>query len=63
MAKLATKLSSTQPEILEQLRPLEMKMGLVLTLFQASVWSILVQREEEEEQEQHGPDYHQQYHQ
>jgi len=49
MAKLTTKLSAAQPAVLEQLRPLERKMGLVLTLYQASIWAVLVQREEEDE--------------
>lgn len=34
MAKLSQKLAGAQPYILEQLRPLERKMGLVLTLYQ-----------------------------
>lgn len=68
MAKLSQKLAGSQPYILEQLRPLERKMGLVLTLYQgavdcavsgrralmrgwaASVWAILVQRQEQEDE-------------
>ncbi|KAL8279979.1 hypothetical protein RQP46_007560 [Phenoliferia psychrophenolica] len=49
MSKLAQQLASAQPPILEQLRPLERKMGLVLTLYQASVWAILVQRQEQDD--------------
>ncbi|KAI5481925.1 hypothetical protein MNV49_000202 [Pseudohyphozyma bogoriensis] len=49
LARLTAKLSTAQPALLEQLRPLERKLGMVLTLYQASIWAILVQREGEEE--------------
>ena len=38
LASLANKLSSTQPALLEHLRPLEQRLGLVFTLLKASVW-------------------------
>lgn len=38
-------LSTLPPELLEKFLPLERKMGLVLTLFKASVWSVLVQKQ------------------
>lgn len=40
-----------QPEILERLRPLETRLGLVLTLFKASVWQYLSQEQAREEEE------------
>lgn len=55
LADITTELSQLQPEILAQLRPLETRLGLVLTLFKASVWQYLSQeqaREEEEEMQQ-----------
>ena len=41
----------TQPALLERLRPLERRLGLVLTLFKASVWATFVARETREEEE------------
>ncbi|KZP01708.1 hypothetical protein CALVIDRAFT_594402 [Calocera viscosa TUFC12733] len=37
-------------ELLSQLRVLERKMGLVLTLFKASVWAVIVEGEEAEQE-------------
>jgi len=51
LAKLAGDLSLQPPEILERLRPLEQRLGLVLTLFKASVWATFVAQEAREEQE------------
>ena len=74
MASSAQQLSNAQPFLLDKLRPLERKMGLVLTLFKgqfnlirrvislifrfvvfssrvASMWAVLVQREEQQEEE------------
>ncbi|MBW0487027.1 hypothetical protein O181_026742 [Austropuccinia psidii MF-1] len=45
-------LSGMPPHLLENLLPLERKMGLVLTLFKASVWSVLVQKQRESEARQ-----------
>ncbi|GAA6043795.1 hypothetical protein JCM8097_007712 [Rhodosporidiobolus ruineniae] len=42
------RLASAQPHLLQELRPLERKLGLVLTLFKASVWSLLRQREDQQ---------------
>ncbi|GAA5917393.1 hypothetical protein JCM6882_000843 [Rhodosporidiobolus microsporus] len=42
------RLSSAQPQVLAELRPLERKLGLILTLFKASVWSLLRQREDQQ---------------
>ncbi|GAA5945771.1 hypothetical protein JCM3775_005847 [Rhodotorula graminis] len=56
IATVVQRLSAAQPQILSELRPLERKLGLILTLFKASVWSVLRQREDaamyEEEQQQ-----------
>lgn len=52
MATLVGNLSTSQPEILERLRPVERKLGLVLTLFKASVWAHLVAKEAKEEEEE-----------
>ncbi|BGP15618.1 hypothetical protein JCM10213_004138 [Rhodosporidiobolus nylandii] len=41
-------LAAVQPQLLAELRPLERKLGLILTLFKASVWSLLRQREEQQ---------------
>lgn len=49
MSDTAHELSSLPPYLLEALLPLERKMGLVLTLFKASVWSVLVQKQRESE--------------
>jgi hypothetical protein len=74
MAIAIQKLSAVQPHLLNQVRPLERKLGLVLTLFKgpflrrvfwgqlprlltrvsfsraASVWALLVQREENQDE-------------
>ncbi|GAA5845084.1 hypothetical protein JCM11251_000004 [Rhodosporidiobolus azoricus] len=42
------RLSAAQPQVLAELRPLERKLGLILTLFKASVWSLLRQREDQQ---------------
>ncbi|GAA5855890.1 hypothetical protein JCM9279_001159 [Rhodotorula babjevae] len=56
IAAVLVRLSAAQPQILSELRPLERKLGLILTLFKASVWSVLRQREDvamyEEQQQQ-----------
>ncbi|KAA1074984.1 hypothetical protein PGT21_026297 [Puccinia graminis f. sp. tritici] len=52
MSNSAHELSSLPPYLLEGLLPLERKMGLVLTLFKASVWSVLVQKQRESENRQ-----------
>ncbi|GAA5855322.1 hypothetical protein JCM8547_009034 [Rhodosporidiobolus lusitaniae] len=41
------RLSGLQPHLLAELRPLERKLGLIYTLYKASVWSLLRQREEQ----------------
>ncbi|PWN23636.1 DASH complex, subunit Dad3, partial [Microstroma glucosiphilum] len=45
---LSGALSATKPhaQVLDLLRLTERKMGLVITLFKASVWSIMVEQEE-----------------
>ncbi|SCV67582.1 BQ2448_5193 [Microbotryum intermedium] len=53
MSTAVQRLSSMQPHILNQVRPLERKLGLVLTLFKGTsrtraVWALLVKRDEEE---------------
>ncbi|GAA5964381.1 hypothetical protein JCM3765_006396 [Sporobolomyces pararoseus] len=48
MAAVVQRLSAVQPQLLAELRPLERKLGLVFTLFKASVWSILRQREDQQ---------------
>ncbi|BGP39665.1 hypothetical protein JCM10450v2_003635 [Rhodotorula kratochvilovae] len=48
IAAVVQRLASVQPQILSELRPLERKLGLILTLFKASVWSLLRQREDQE---------------
>ncbi|CAO1636574.1 unnamed protein product [Jaminaea pallidilutea] len=64
---LSSPLSATRPhaQVLDSMRSTERKMGLVITLFKASVWNIMVEQDErervreearrmlEEEQEQH----------
>jgi len=55
---LTNTLSTSQPEIFEQLRPLEKKLGLVLTLFKASVWATYVAQEAREEQEDYEAEQH-----
>ncbi|GAA5840177.1 hypothetical protein JCM3766R1_004119 [Sporobolomyces carnicolor] len=52
MSAVVQRLSTVQPHLLNELRPLERKLGLVFTLFKASVWSILRQREEQQMHEQ-----------
>lgn len=53
MGTTAQQLSLMPPDILAQFTPLERKMGLVLTLFKASVWAVLVQRRTRAEEEEH----------
>ncbi|KAK4334018.1 DASH complex, subunit Dad3 [Rhodotorula toruloides] len=48
VAAIVQRLSSAQPHLLSELRPLEQKLGLILTLFKASVWSLLRQREDQQ---------------
>ncbi|GAA6001002.1 Dad3p [Rhodotorula paludigena] len=48
IATVVQRLSAAQPQILAELRPLERKLGLILTLFKASVWSLLRQREDQQ---------------
>ncbi|SCZ93760.1 BZ3500_MvSof-1268-A1-R1_Chr6-3g08867 [Microbotryum saponariae] len=59
MSTVLQRLSSMQPYMLNQLRPLERKLGLVLTLFKGTcptslvhrsraVWALLVKRDEED---------------
>ncbi|GAA6055093.1 hypothetical protein JCM3770_001793 [Rhodotorula araucariae] len=48
IAAVVQRLAAAQPQILTELRPLERKLGLILTLFKASVWSLLRQREDQE---------------
>ncbi|GAA5881714.1 hypothetical protein JCM5296_006250 [Sporobolomyces johnsonii] len=48
IATVVQRLSAVQPALLAELRPLERKLGLILTLFKASVWSLLRQREEQQ---------------
>ncbi|GAA96044.1 uncharacterized protein L969DRAFT_90276 [Mixia osmundae IAM 14324] len=52
LATLASSLASTQPALLNHLRPLERKLGLVLTLFKASVWATLQAEEARREEEE-----------
>ncbi|TNY19594.1 hypothetical protein DMC30DRAFT_417727 [Rhodotorula diobovata] len=64
IAQVVQRLAAAQPQILSELRPLERKLGLILTLFKGaspplslspSVWSLLRQREDQqlyEEQQQ-----------
>ncbi|PWN26621.1 hypothetical protein BDZ90DRAFT_261423 [Jaminaea rosea] len=49
----SAQLSATRPhaQVLDELRETERKMGLVITLFKASVWSIVVEQDERAEQE------------
>ena len=51
LAALANQLSLTQPALLEHLRPLEQRLGLVFTLLKASVWATFVEREAQREAE------------
>ncbi|PWN37468.1 DASH complex, subunit Dad3 [Meira miltonrushii] len=52
---LSNSLSSSEKHehLLRDLRILERKMGLVLTLFKASVWSLIQTHQDELEEEQH----------
>ncbi|KAH9816896.1 DASH complex subunit Dad3-domain-containing protein, partial [Melampsora americana] len=52
MSDTAQDLASTTPSLLEGFLPLERKMGLVLTLFKASVWSVLVDKQRKLEAKQ-----------
>ncbi|KAG0143474.1 hypothetical protein CROQUDRAFT_48778 [Cronartium quercuum f. sp. fusiforme G11] len=45
MSNTAHQLSTLPPTLLEGFLPLERKMGLVLTLFKASIWSVLVDKQ------------------
>ncbi|BGP55129.1 hypothetical protein JCM8202_001948 [Rhodotorula sphaerocarpa] len=47
IATVVQRVSAVQPQLLAELRPLERKLGLVLTLFKASVWSLLRQRDQQ----------------
>lgn len=61
LADVAQELSLAQPALLEQLRPLERKLGLVFTLFKASVFASLraqQAREEEDEAAQRAAERH-----
>ncbi|KAL4400924.1 DASH complex protein [Malassezia pachydermatis] len=51
VANLSTQLSSSalHTDVLNELRAIERKMGLVLTLFKASVWAIVMQQTDGEE--------------
>ncbi|KAK4053391.1 hypothetical protein OIV83_001555 [Microbotryomycetes sp. JL201] len=49
IAAVTQSLSGAQPHLLNEVRPLERKLGLVLTLFKASVWSLIRKREDEQE--------------
>lgn len=51
VASLSSQLasSSTHASMLAELRVIERKMGLVLTLFKASVWAIVMQQEDAQE--------------
>ncbi|KAM0787471.1 hypothetical protein ACM66B_003547 [Microbotryomycetes sp. NB124-2] len=49
IATVMQSLSSAQPHLLNEVRPLERKLGLVLTLYKASVWSLIRKREDEQD--------------
>lgn len=53
VAQLSSQLSSStlHNEVHNELRAIERKMGLVLTLFKASVWAIVMQQSDEDEAE------------
>ncbi|WFD05802.1 hypothetical protein MVES1_001136 [Malassezia vespertilionis] len=53
VAALSTQLSAstTHASVLNDLRVVERKMGLVLTLFKASVWAIVMQQNDAQEEE------------
>lgn len=50
LTSITNKLASSQPEIMHAIVPLEKKLGMVLTLFKASVWATYVAQEAREEQ-------------
>lgn len=52
VAALSTQLSAstTHANVLNDLRIVERKMGLVLTLFKASVWAIVVQQSDDQDE-------------
>ncbi|KAI3627131.1 hypothetical protein GLX27_001200 [Malassezia furfur] len=52
VAALSTQLSAstTHANVLNDLRVVERKMGLVLTLFKASVWAIVVQQSDDQDE-------------
>lgn len=54
VAQLSTQLSSStlHNHVLNELRAIERKMGLVLTLFKASVWAIVMQQSDADEEAQ-----------
>ncbi|EGG05568.1 uncharacterized protein MELLADRAFT_87838 [Melampsora larici-populina 98AG31] len=52
MSDTAQDLTTMAPSLLEGFLPLERKMGLVLTLFKASVWSVLVDKQRKLEAKQ-----------
>ena len=54
VAQLSTQLSSSTlyNHVLSELRAIERKMGLVLTLFKASVWAIVMQQSDADEEAQ-----------
>ncbi|WFD14986.1 hypothetical protein MARU1_000997 [Malassezia arunalokei] len=54
VAQLSTELSSStlHNHVLSELRAIERKMGLVLTLFKASVWAIVMQQSDADEEAQ-----------
>ena len=54
VAQLSTQLSSStlHNHVLSELRAIERKMGLVLTLFKASVWAIVMQQSDADEEAQ-----------
>ncbi|KAK9898179.1 hypothetical protein P389DRAFT_30193 [Cystobasidium minutum MCA 4210] len=50
LTEVANTLAGMQPEIMAQLVPLERKLGLVVTLFRASVWATYMANEPQEDQ-------------
>lgn len=50
IAMQTQRLSDAQPHLLELMRPLERKMGRVFTLFKASMWAVLVNRENQQQE-------------
>lgn len=45
LTNITTALAQAQPEVLEQLRPLETRLGYVFTLFKSSVYAFLSQEQ------------------